>query len=172
MVSQGWRNSFIGATQWGTLIQQPVELTAPPTSLAFPPPSSLPSLSLPLFLLWSECWPTFRHGERRWGSQARLICRGGGKKAPAPFIVACVCVCVVCVWHVSVYTVCISLHIIDGQCVCVMFACCWQRFIYLFIYFWQTAVREKQKEKRREQRQAASSGFSVYTVHACVCVWM
>lgn len=75
----------------------------------------------------------------------------------------------VCVSCVRACTVCILLHISDWLCVCLCLCAAGKG---LFIYFWQAAVivTEKQKERSGEHREAASLGFSVCIVHACVRV--
>lgn len=76
---------------------------------------------LPRFLLWSEYWPTFIHGKKRWGSEARLSCRR--KKRLSSLCVLGMLVLVVFVSHCTTVT----------GCMCVM--CLRAAGADLFFYF-------------------------------------
>lgn len=123
---------------------------------ALTPKSSPAPLSLPIFMLWSESWPTFRHGERRGGSQARLICRGVG--GFAPFIVACVCgMCSLCK---CLYSMRLTAHHWPAVCGHVPLVRVLMAKVYLFIYLF-LADRCKREAEGRERGERGSSIFRV-----------
>lgn len=159
----------------GTLIQQPVELTA----LLFRLHSSIaPSSSHCLSLSSSSDLSVGLFSNMVRGDEACRLDSAAGeeKKTSAPFIVTCVCVrCVFGVLvavqyasHCTLLTGCVHLFV----CVCVSCLRAASKGLFIYLFLADHRNRKRKAEGKEKGTEAGSiSGFlCVHSARLCVCV--